>query len=139
QYAIVVSNLDAHDKHYLNIFGSNHNGIVSTDNGTTWRDFNFKFCFEMYGNLSSGKGSLGEVYKCNAQGNDEFLGFAINTKKSGEVGVIQIQGIVHGFNNLKSGFTYYLQNNPGIIDIVPGNYSVRCGIAISQEALLIDH
>jgi hypothetical protein len=136
-YAIVVCVPNGDNSNYIKWKKQNSNvyneGKVlnSTNFGFDWSEFeNEDFSFKVYSN--------NRVYACKANNLNklDFIGFAISNAETGEEVIIQVNGIVKGFNDLQVGKKYYIQDNSEI-NINTGFYKKLAGIALNKNKISI--
>jgi len=137
KYAIVVSVPNGDSSNYIKWKKSNTNiypeGRIlrSTNFGFDWSELNNSdFCFQVYGN--------NRVYACRSSSLEklDFIGFVITNANPGENVIVQVDGIVRGFDNLQVGKKYFIQDNSGI-GVVFGSYKKLAGIALNEKDLSI--
>ena len=105
--------------------------LNSTNFGFDWSELNSSdFCFKIFSN--------NRVYACRANSLEkiDFIGFALTNANSGENVIVQINGIVKGFDRLQVGHKYYIQDNSGI-DVAIGSYKKLIGIALNEKDVSI--
>ena len=138
RYAIVVSLPNGEIDNHIKWIYSNSNvydsGIYleSNDYGANWTATSDKdFLFKLFSN--------NRVYACSSSDKEkiDFIGFAINHASMGEKITIQTDGIVNGFQNLRIGKKYYIQNISGTIGQFPGLLKKLVAVAVNEKELSI--
>jgi len=136
-YAIILTVPRGEQNDYINWVYSDTNVyndgnyLESADYGKTWTGLNdHDFSFKIF--------SDNRVYACAADtgGKLNFIGFAVNSANAGEKVTVQTDGIVKGFNNLKIGKKYYVQNMGGI-GLTPGLFKKLIAVAVNNSQLTI--
>lgn len=98
----------------------------------------------VYVSNGTGARSSGQVYKADAldatyTDSVNFIGFAAETKITGQAIKINTAGIDTNRSGLTVGADYYISDTVGTLSITPGTNTIRVGRAISATAIEIDN
>jgi len=122
--------------------GTNHgsNASVSTDAGVNWSSAGANG-YDTSISVYTVDTEVGKLYQCSALHPNSrttgFVGFAIETKNSGENTTFQVNNSFSNLTGLTAGIPYYLSNTYGAISSSAGTNSKKVGLSLSATSLLI--
>ena len=139
KYWIVIS-INASNTVTLKSLNAGTSASFSSDAGTNWSSAGFKG-YDTSISVYTVDTEAGKLYQCSALHSTSrttgFIGFATETKNSGENTTFQVNGSFSNLTGLIAGIPYYLSDTYGAIASSPGTNSKKVGLSLSATSLLI--
>jgi len=113
---------------------------VSFDAGTNWSSAGTNG-YDTSISVYTVDTEAGKLYQCSGlypnSRTTGFVGFATETKNSGENTTFQVNNSFSNLTGLTAGIPYYLSDTYGAIASSPGTNSKKVGLSLSATSLLI--